>query len=473
MSSGNRARPAAAAGHFVRLLRTTTFRGVLIYVGLFGASVAVLLGFLYWSTAGFMARQTDAAIEAEIRGLEEQYGEHGTLGLIRALERRSARARTNRGLYLLADAADRPIVGNLDAWPRERPDAGGWLTFRLEYADSPGGVDFGRARTFALGGGLRLLVGRDIRDRQEIVRRLRDSLGWGLALTVALGLAGGVLVSRSMLSRIDAIGAASGEIMAGALERRIPLRGTGDEMDRLAANLNVMLDRIALLVTGMREVSDNIAHDLRSPLARLRGRLELALDGPRDLGAYREAIERAIAETDALLATFNSLLGIARIEAGAEAPRSARFDLDALLDDVAELYAPLADSAGATLTRAPQSGTVIEGDRDLVFQCVANLVDNAVKFSPAGGDIALAREIDAESGQVDVVVGDRGPGIPDALKPRVFERFYRIEAARNRPGSGLGLSLAAAIARRHGGELLLQDNHPGLRAVLRIGTAAG
>ena len=455
------------AGTIGRLIRTSTFRVVLVYLGLFSASIMVLIGFLYWSTAGFIARQTDAAIQAEIRGLSEQYAQFGTIGLVRALDRRTARARANRGLYLLADAAFRPLAGNLSSWPRETADAQGWLTFRLEYADAPGAVDHGRARTFALGGGLRLLVGRDIRERMEIAQLLRDSVGWGLALAVALSLAGGLLVSRPMLRRIDAINAAGAEIMAGELDRRIPLRGTGDEFDRLAENLNAMLDRIARLLAGVREVSDNIAHDLRGPLARLRGRLELALDGPADGAAYREAIERTIAEADDLLKTFNSLLSIARLEAGAQEARLEPFAMDALLADVAELYAPLADAAKIALGLAIPTGITVRGDRHLLFQCIANLIDNAIKFSPEGGRITVSASR-ADDDTVQVVVADRGPGIPDALKPRVFERFYRIEAARNRPGSGLGLSLAAAIAMRHDGALVLEDNHPGLRAVLRL-----
>ena len=461
------ARPPRLAGTIGRLIRTSTFRVVLVYLGLFSASIMVLIGFLYWSTAGFIARQTDAAIQAEIRGLSEQYAQFGTIGLVRALDRRTARARANRGLYLLADAAFRPLAGNLSSWPRETADAQGWLTFRLEYADAPGAVDHGRARTFALGGGLRLLVGRDIRERMEIAQLLRDSVGWGLALAVALSLAGGLLVSRPMLRRIDAINAAGAEIMAGELDRRIPLRGAGDEFDRLAENLNAMLDRIARLLAGVREVSDNIAHDLRGPLARLRGRLELALDGPADGAAYREAIERTIAEADDLLKTFNSLLSIARLEAGAQEARLEPFAMDALLADVAELYAPLADAAKIALGLAIPTGITVRGDRHLLFQCIANLIDNAIKFSPEGGRITVSAGR-ADDDTVQVVVADRGPGIPDALKPRVFERFYRIEAARNRPGSGLGLSLAAAIAMRHDGALVLEDNHPGLRAVLRL-----
>ena len=447
-----------------RLLRTTTFRLALVYFGLFGVSAVVLVGFLYLSTAGFMARQTDEAIEAEIRGLAEQYSQFGTIGLVRALNRRTSQARASRGLYLLTDASLRPLAGNLSAWPREEAQPDGWITFELEYADRRGAVDLGRARIFELTGGLRLLVGRDIRERLEIDARFRESIGWGIALALVLSIAGGVLVSRPMLRRIDAINQTSREIMAGALDRRIPARGTDDEFDRLAGNLNEMLDRIAQLVASVREVSDNIAHDLRSPLARLRSRLELTLADEGDEDAYRRAIARTIEEADALLKTFNSLLRIARLEAGVETGQFETFDLDGLIGDVADLYAPLAEERGVALDAEPGGAGRIRGDRDLLFQALANLLDNAIKFSPVGGTVAIAARGRGQG--VEIAVADGGPGIPDALKERVTERFFRIEASRNAPGAGLGLSLVAAVAERHGGSLELGDNEPGLRVAL-------
>ena len=449
-----------------RLLRTTTFRLALVYFGLFGVSAVVLVGFLYWSTAGFMARQTDEAIEAEIRGLAEQYSQFGTIGLVRALNRRTSQARASRGLYLLTDASLRPLAGNLSAWPREEAQPDGWITFELEYADRRGAVDLGRARIFELTGGLRLLVGRDIRERLEIDARFRESIGWGVALALVLSIAGGVLVSRPMLRRIDAINQTSREIMAGALDRRIPVRGSDDEFDRLAGNLNEMLDRIAQLVASVREVSDNIAHDLRSPLARLRSRLELTLADEGDEDAYRRAIARTIEEADALLKTFNSLLRIARLEAGVETGQFETFDLDGLIGDVAELYAPLAEERTVALDAEPGGAGRIRGDRDLLFQALANLLDNAIKFSPVGGTVAIAARGRGQG--VEIAVADGGPGIPDALKERVTERFFRIDASRNAPGAGLGLSLVAAVAERHGGSLELGDNQPGLRVALTL-----
>jgi len=461
-----------------RFLRSSTARLALIYLALFGSSVLVLLGFIYWSTAGFMSRQTDATIDAEIIGLAEQYGQFGTVGLVRAIERRTADARASRGLYLVTGPGGRtPIAGNLSRWPSETPDAEGRLTFTLEYAaesatDGGGEVDLGRARVFVLGGGLRLLVGRDIRERLEIAGRIRDSMAWGIAITVALAAAGGIFLSRSMLRRIEAINETSRDIMAGALGRRVPVKGGGDEFDRLAENLNRMLDRIEALVAGMKEVSDNIAHDLRGPLARLRARLEVALMDDGDSADLRRVIESTITEADGLLATFNALLGIAQAEAGAPRERFADIDAAALLADVAALYEPVAeerglgfetDLSGETDVSGP---TVVRGDRDLLFQAMANLADNAIKFSPAGGTVRIGLE--AADDRARLSVADDGPGIAPEMRDKVRERFVRLDQSRSLPGSGLGLSLADAVARLHDGFLVLDDASPGLLAVLDL-----
>lgn len=450
-----------------RLLRTSTFRLALVYLVFFTLSVIVLLGFIYWSSAGFMARQTDATIDAEVRGLAEQYAQSGPGGLVRAIMRRVSESRANRGLYLLVDHDGRVVAGNLTSWPNETPDEDGWLTFKLEYASEDGGeINLGRARAFNLERGLRLLVGRDIRERLQLVDRVRESLVWGLAIMAALALAGGALISRPTLRRVDAISRTSREIMAGDLGRRIPLTGRRDELDRLAESLNAMLDQIQRLVAGMRQVSDNIAHDLRTPLSRLRNRLEVSLMDHSDPARYREAIERTIAEADMLLKTFNALLSIAQAEAGVSRGGFEPVELDRVVQDVAELYGALADQRGVALSASPMSKIVVNGDRHSLFQAISNLVDNAVKFTPSGAGVTLAAG--TEGAQALVVVADSGPGIPLVSRTRVLERFVRLDASRGTPGSGLGLSLVAAVARLHDGTVELGDNSPGLRVVLRF-----
>lgn len=450
-----------------RLLRSATFRLALIYLCLFSAAVLGLLAYVYWSTAGSVSRQIDATIDAEITGLAEQYGQRGTVGLVEALDRRTGAARATRGLYLLAGPAYAPLAGNLSHWPEVRPDAQGWITFPLDYPDEAGeGINFGRARVFDLSGGLHLLVGHDIRERVRISSLIQDSLFWALAATLGVTLVGGLLMSRKILQRIDAVSQTSREIMAGDLGRRVPTSGRGDEFDRLATSLNAMLDRIEQLLAGMKQVSDNIAHDLRTPLARLRSRLELVLLEGADEAAYRQAIEATIGEADALLATFNALLSIAQAEAGAPRQHFEPVDLAALIKDVAELYEPLAEERELALTVSAPAPATIPGDRHLLFQALANLVDNAIKFSPQGGRVAL--DLTAADGCARLAVRDQGPGIPAAARATVLERFSRLETSRSTPGSGLGLSLAAAVARLHDGAIRLEDDGPGLRAVLEL-----
>ena len=450
-----------------RLVRSSIFRAALVYICLFGAAVLVPVGVIYWTAVGSLTRQIDATIEAEITGLAEQFNERGVLGLIRAIQRRTKRAREGRGLYLLTDANYAPLAGNLSRWPDVPPDEQGWITFPLENAEGEGGgINLGRARAFDLGGWYHLLVGHDVRERLFVAEEIRESLAWGIAAAIVLSLIGGVLMSRKLLGRVDVINDTSREIMAGDLGRRVPVSGRGDEFDQLAGNLNAMLDQIQRLLAGVKQVSDNIAHDLRSPLARLRSRLEVTLMEAPDPAAYREAIERSIAEADGLLKTFNALLSIAQAEAGAPRRDFDVVDLSALLGDVAELYEPLAEARGQTLTATANGRAEIRGDRDLLFQAVANLADNAVKFAPEGGQVGLA--LAREAGEARVTVTDDGPGIPEAARERVLERFFRLEASRSTPGSGLGLSLVAAVARLHHGRLDLEDNAPGLRARLLL-----
>ncbi len=450
-----------------RLLRSSIFRLALIYICLFSAAVLILVGVIYWSATGSLTRQVDATIDAEITGLAEQFNQRGVLGLMRAIQRRSGSEGETRGLYLLTDANYAPLAGNLDRWPDVRPDAQGWITFPLGYAgEEGGGINFGRGRTFDLGGWYHLLVGHDVRERLLVAALVRETLVWGIVIAIGLSLIGGVLMSRKLLDQVDAINETSRDIMAGDLSRRVPVSGRGDEFDRLAGNLNAMLDQIERLLASVKQVSDNIAHDLRSPLARMRSRLEVTLMEPPDAAADREAIRRTIAEADALLETFNALLSIARAEAGAARDHFEPVELDRLVGDLAELYEPLAEARGQRLSTSLDGPARVQGDRDLLFQAVANLVDNAIKFAPEGGEVGLA--LSRAGGRARVTVTDNGPGIPENARAKVLERFYRLESSRSTPGSGLGLSLAAAVAELHGGKIGLEDNGPGLSARLEL-----
>jgi signal transduction histidine kinase len=447
-----------------RLFGSSTFRLALIYMALFGASVLILLGFIYWSTVTFMERQTDAIIDAEIEGLSERYSTGGISGLTDLIAERLSRKPAGSSVYLLADASLQPMVGNLDRWPAATPTPDGWLGFHLEDQASSGDVHEARARVFRLQGGFHLLVGRDMHDLEEAQGYIIKALVWGLVVTVVLALVGGSMMSRSMVRRLEVINETSREIMQGDLSRRIPTKGSGDDFDQLTDNLNSMLDRIELLMEDVRRVSDNIAHDLRTPLSRLRQHLELLkMQAPSD-EQQRESVEQALAEADGLLATFNALLRIARIESAAQRAGFADVDLAELARDVAELYEPLAENKRQRFTTNVQDAVHIDGDRDLLFQAVANLIDNAIKYTPVGGEIELT--LQAHDGGARIIVADNGPGIPAEARDQVLQRFFRLDTSRTTPGSGLGLSLVAAVVKLHRAHLLLSDNKPGLRVAL-------
>ncbi len=448
-----------------RLWRTPTFRLALIYMGLFSLSVLALLGFIYFSTAGITTAQTDDTINAEITGLGEQYRRRGLAGLRDIVAERSRNQR--QSLYLLIGPGAHPLAGNLDSWPEVETAPGGWLEFPYQ---RPTGATteshLARARHLVLGGGFQLLVGREVEERRTIEALIKNTLLWTLLITLGLGLAGGILISRDMIGRLEAINRASREIMAGEWHRRIPLDGGGGEFDRLAENLNAMLGEIEKLVGGMRDVTENIAQDLRGPLNRMRTRLEVTLMAGGSTADYREALEKTIAEAEGLIGTFNGLLAIALAEQGSLEREMTELDLGRVMEEVGELYEPLAQEKSITLTLEGETGAVIVGDANLISQSLANLLDNAVKYVPAGGSVrlTLARQGDAYA----LGVADDGPGIPEADRGRVLERFQRLEPSRGRPGNGLGLALVRAVAGLHKAELILTDNNPGLIVTLRF-----
>jgi len=451
------------------LLRSTSFRLSLVYMILFAGSVLVLLGFIYWSTVGFMARQTDATIEAEITGLAEQYRVGGLGKLVNILQERVERDPDSSSVYLLASPTFKPLAGNIDSWPNVETGADGWITFEFKDARAGGRIFQARARPFVLTGGLHLLVGRDTRELRATQELIIRALVWGVALTLALAMAGSLIMSRSMLRRIERINQASREIMAGDLRRRIETTGSNDEFDQLAVSLNAMLDEIERLMDGIRHVTDNIAHDLRTPLTRLRNRLErLQADIDRDDPNIAH-VERSIADADQLLATFGALLRIARIEAGGVKTSVENVDLAALVRDAAELYDAVAEEEQVRIDLQLESRPQLQGDRDLLFQAVINLLDNAIKYSPRGGQVLL--RLGERNQHAVLKIADNGPGIPLEEREKVLQRFYRMDRSRSEQGSGLGLSLVAAVARMHNARLEFGDNHPGLIAEMHFNGA--
>ena len=436
-------------------------------MALFGAAAACAIGYIYWQTNVLLNRQLEQTIEAEVQGLAEQYRAGGISNLAKTVANRSLTA--GNSIYLVTDKDGDRITGNLTSISRDLWNSVGRVEFVYNRPGQKGPESrLALVSVFRLKGGFRLVVGRDIEDRRVFERVVRSAFFLGLGFMALVGLGGGWLVSRSLLSRIDAVTATSRTIMEGDLSGRVPVMGTGDELDRLSENLNVMLERIEQLMAGMREVSDNIAHDLKTPLNRLRNRAEAALREKGDAKMYQAALEGTIEEADDLIKTFNGLLSIARLEAGAAGEAREEIDVAALINDVVELYEPAAEDMGLSLTAKSANDVILVADRQLVGQALANLIDNAIKYGGAinGGEIDVAA-IDTEAA-VEITVTDTGPGIPDKDRERVLQRFVRLEESRSRPGSGLGLSLVAAVARLHGGEVRLDDNKPGLRAVLSL-----
>ena len=450
------------------LLNTSTFRLALIYMVLFAGSVLILLGFIYWSTVAYMSEQTDETIRAEITGLAEQYRQRGLSGLEESISERIERDPDGSSVYLLASPSRQPLAGNLSPWPDTRPAGDGWLEFELKDTRAGGRIFEARARAFILQDGLQLLVGRDTRELKATQQLITRTLLWGIAITLGLALLGGVIMSRGVLRRIEIINQASRNIMAGDLSQRIPVRGNGDELDQLAGNLNRMINEIERLMDGIRHVSDNIAHDLRTPLTRLRNRLEQLQIDLDDGSPHREQVEQGLTDADQLLTTFAALLRIARIEAGGHTAKSEPVDLAALVQDGADLYEVLAEEKQLGFTVETDTDVSLNGDRDLLFQALINLLDNAVKYTPAGGEIALRLKRGDDT--ADITVADTGIGITADERDKVGQRFYRLESSRSTPGSGLGLSLVKAVARLHKAELILEDNNPGLKATLHLPT---
>jgi signal transduction histidine kinase len=467
----------------IRLLSSTPFRLTLAYMGAFVAAAALIVGFIAWRANDLLTNKVVETLEAEITGLREQFQAGGAERLAAVVAQRSSQPGSS--LYMLIDATGRKVAGNLDRVPAEIDGSARGSVFSYARSGPEGQARVSRLAVgvpVAVPGGLILIVGRDIED----LHRFAGSMGqlglWSIALLSILGIGAGLAVSRSVLRRIETITDASRTIMAGDLSKRIPLNGSGDELDRLSENLNSMLARIEELIGALREVSDNIAHDLKTPLTRLRNRAEAALAHPDGSACYRDGLVKTIEEADELIKTFNSLLLIARLEAGAVAESMGPVDPAAIVADIAELYEPVAEEAGMTLETSVAKGLRLVVNRELVSQAVANLVDNAIKYSaderrprPTDGaarptiTLSMVRAADA----IEINVADRGPGVAPEDRERALQRFVRLEKSRSRPGSGLGLSLVAAVARLHGGSIRLEDNAPGLRAVLTLPLRAG
>jgi signal transduction histidine kinase len=467
---------------FGKLIRTTAFRLTLVYLFLFALFAASLLGYFAWNTRRLITEQITTTVDAETSEISEIYARRGLRGLVFNVENRSLRPGAN--LYLVTTPTGQAIAGNVGSLAAGVMASTGWsetLYKRLDDQDTQNHRAL--VRVTELPSGFRLLIGRDLEERRRLFGIVAHAAQWSILIVVVLGLGGGIFVARRVLHRIDAMTGTTQRIMAGDLSGRLPVGRSGDELDRLASNLNAMLERIEALMIGLKEVSDNIAHDLKTPLTRLRNRAEEALARSGSEQEYRAALERTIEESDGLIRTFNALLMIARAESGQARDNMDNFDAAEVANGIHELYEPLAEDDGMTLS-VKTAFAPLHGNRELISQALANLVENAIKYGkpvqaqPLGaGAIPMSREIlieaERDGDKVLLSVTDHGPGIPEADRQHAVERFVRLEASRTLPGSGLGLSLASAVATLHGGDLKLSDAHPGLRATLAIPARAG
>ncbi len=451
---------------FGKLFRTTAFKLSLAYLVLFSIGAGLVLTRVGARVKEVLDEQIEQTVDAEIRALSEQYSQGGLRQLTTAVERR-LRA-PGGSLYLLMTHSGEVIVGNIE--PPNFTPSGGTELVETQYLRRGETTETHPAllRLFLIPGGFRLLIGHDIEDHKVLRDILRRALGVSLFWLALVGALGGLFVAHRMLERVDVMSASARRIMAGDMNERLAVSGAGDELDRLAENFNAMLARISELMTGLREVSDNIAHDLKTPLTRLRNRAEAALRGASVNGEHREALAVVIDESDSLIRVFNALLMIARAEAGYSSDNLAVLDADDVVRDIAEMYEPVAEEQGAHLFVDAQNGLSIKGSRELLGQALVNLVDNALKYGSGGDnprvDVSAKRVCD----RIEITVADHGPGISAADRERVVGRFVRLENSRTRPGSGLGLSMAGAVARLHQGALRIEDNAPGLRVVLSL-----
>lgn len=439
--------------------RTTVARLALLYIGVFTLTTTLLFGSVYVLTLRAVDAGTESLMESQLQGLSEQYATLGLRGLAAVIRERSQSLDRSRAVYLLADETLRPLAGNLNAWPQLNAQRGKWFEFNVTVATDNGGEEHPiRAALVTLPDGYRLLIGTDVIERARLARVMQRVGALALVLLVLVGAVIAVWMNRRVLNQVHAIAVAGEHIAQGDFARRLPVRGSGDELDELATRLNALLERIEQLTLALRFVIDGTAHDLRGPLNRLRLRLEQALE--HSSGAGRESIDAAMQDADALLRTLEALLRIAQAQSGAANAEIAVLSLGKLVQEIAELYEPLAEQRGITLRVEHLDEASVQGSRQLLAHAVANLLDNAVKYTRAGGQINVSVISSAQS--VSLNIRDNGPGIPEADRERVLQRFVRLDSAQAEPGTGLGLSLVAAVCRFHHAELSLDDAGPGL-----------
>ena len=448
----------------LKLLRTTAFRLSLIYALTFSLLAATAMGFVYLTTKKELMNQTDARLQLEANILINQYRAKDIDALFESLQQKQHDSRTSFFIYVLVHRDQKDITtGCVPEYTT--PDG------KQAFATLPMGLllktdedhddDPVRVLLTQLPNGYQLLVARDLNDQQTVLRKIFNTVILTILVTLTLALIVGMVFGQQVVRRIEKVRKTAGEIIDGDLSRRMPVNRRNNEFDQLSRTINSMLQRLEQLMHGMRNVTDNLAHDLRKPLNRIRNRLEVILLEPRDDDTYRETIARTVEDTEELIATFNALLSIARAESGERRQDWDEVDLTELLGQLAELYEAAAEEENLEFTADIARDLKLHGNRQLLAQAVTNLLDNAMKFTPSGGHVTLAAT--RNNGNIIVAVEDTGPGIAEQDREKIFERFVRLDSARSAPGSGLGLSLVKAVASLHQAEVKVSGRNPGTR----------
>ena len=450
-----------------KLLNTSVFRLSLVYALLFSTVAAGALGYTYWMAKGQMEQQTDARLQLETDALLNLYRRLAVEGLTGAITMRNSENGSRYLISRLIHRSEQDLTRDLEFehFTQSSKQIVASLPFSLISGEKRHSEP-ARMMLTLLPGGYQLLVVTDLKEQHTLQARLLQTVLAAIVIIVALALAGGIFMSHNVQRRLNAVGQTANEIMSGDLTRRMPVTRRNDEFDSLSRVLNTMLARIEHLMQSMRDVTDNLAHDLRNPLNRLRNRLETSQLQPSAQTDYPQLIQDTIVEVDELIKTFNALLSIAQIESSAQRQDWAEVDLTLLIEELADLYMAVAEEQNLTLSYHAAPGLQIHGNRQLLAQAITNLLDNAVKYTPVGGEIHLAAT--QQAGNITITVADNGPGIPEVQREQVFKRFTRLDNARSTPGNGLGLSLVKAVAELHSATVQLDDNHPGLKASILI-----
>jgi len=455
-----------------RTIKTFTFRLALVYVGLFSLSVIILFAFIYTFAMRYVETQVMDAIRIQYSYLLNDYKESGSSGMENRIKELIAEDDEGNKIYLLVNREYEKLAGNLNEWPKDAKKEGTfekegeWLRFHIEGTrSSPQGIEV-KALAIPLSKWRSVLIGQTMFDNEKIERTIIQTFWASLLLTLLMAFFGAIVMTRSVMGRLGVINRSAHTIMHGNISTRVPFTRGGDEFDELSSNLNQMLDKIEMLLLSLSQFANNIAHDLRSPLNRIINRLDAGLRTIEPANPAHRLLEKNIREMEELVATFNSILKISELDANPDFQNFEPCDLQQLLNNLVEFYEPYASEKNITLTNSIDESLTIKGEKNLLTQAFANLIDNAIKFTPEGGAIALSHSKNED--HFDIVIADTGPGVPEAYRDKIFEKFFRLEQSRNTKGNGLGLSLVAAIARIHNAQILLEDNNPGLKVRIRF-----